>query len=125
MMSITTTAGIACAIAAIAFWPARSTDSQMLSERTSITASMRLLFGVAGAGLIVVAVGAWLNAAGHPTTDSTVGEATPALSISAAPNAMQPATISVWEIHNRAHLENLPVQEIDDQSLVFSKEGQR
>jgi hypothetical protein len=38
-----------------------------------------------------------------------------------APKArLVPAGISVWEIHNQAHLEFLPVQQIDDQSVVFT-----
>jgi hypothetical protein len=79
---------------------------------------MRALIGVAAAGLIAVAIGVWLNAASHSMADSTA-------SISPASNATLAPTISIWEIHNRAHLENLPVQEVDDQSLVFSGERRR
>jgi hypothetical protein len=86
---------------------------------------MRALTGVAAAGLIAVATGVWLNAASHSTTDSTVGKATLVPSISPASNATLPPTMSIWEIHNQAHLEDLPVQEADDQSLVFSREGHR
>jgi hypothetical protein len=92
--------------------------------------SMGTLIGVAAAGLIAVAIGVWLNAASRSTTDSTVGKATLApsispASISPASNATLVPTISIWEMHNQAHLENLPVQEVDDQSLVFSREGHR
>jgi hypothetical protein len=30
-----------------------------------------------------------------------------------------PAPISIWEMHNQAHLEFLPVQGIEDQTTVF------
>jgi len=29
--------------------------------------------------------------------------------------------ISIWEIHNQAHLEFLPVQQFEDLSLVFAE----
>jgi hypothetical protein len=29
--------------------------------------------------------------------------------------------ISIWEIHNQAHIEFLPVQQFEDQSLVFAE----
>ena len=86
---------------------------------------MRPLIGVAAAGIIAVAIGVWLNAASRSTTDSTVGKATLVSSISPASNATLAPTISIWEIHNQAHLENLPVQEVDGQSLVFSREASR
>jgi hypothetical protein len=35
--------------------------------------------------------------------------------------APAPATISIWEMHNLAHLENLPVQHFEDQSVVFAQ----
>ena len=31
-----------------------------------------------------------------------------------------PAGIFIWETHNQAHLEFLPVDQIEDQSVVFS-----
>jgi hypothetical protein len=85
---------------------------------------MRTLMGVAAAGLIAAAVGVWLNA-GRSPTDSTVGKATLVPSMSPASSTTPAPTISNWEIHNRAHLENLPVQEMDDQSLVFSRDEHR
>ena len=33
--------------------------------------------------------------------------------------AAPPAAISTWEMHNLAHLEFLPIQQFEDQSLVF------
>jgi hypothetical protein len=76
---------------------------------------MRALIGIA-AGLIAVAIGVWSNAASRSTTDSTVAKATLAPSIFAAWNATLGPTISIWEIHNQEHLENLSVQEVDDQA---------
>jgi hypothetical protein len=86
---------------------------------------MRALIGIVAAGFVAVAIGVWLNAASRSTTDSTVGKATLVPSITPASNVMLPPTLSIWEIHNQAHLENLPVQEADDQSLVFSRKGRR
>jgi len=83
--------------------------------------SMRTLIAVAAAGLIALAIGVWSNAASYSTTDPSVSKATvglPASLVSQVPT-LAPA-MSVWEIHNQAHLENLPVQEISDQSLVFT-----
>jgi hypothetical protein len=79
---------------------------------------MRALIGVAAAGLIAVAMGVWLNAASRSMPDITGA-------ISPVSNATLAPTISIWEMHNQAHLENLPVQEVDDQSLVFSTERRR
>ena len=65
------------------------------------------------AGVAGVAIGFGLNSA----TSQSATE----LSVS------KPTTIgiSIWEIHNLAHLEFLPVQQIDDESLVFSEEARR
>jgi hypothetical protein len=73
--------------------------------------------GVAAAGLIAAAIGVWLNAASHSATDSTVAKATLAPSLA--------TTINIMEMHNRAHLENLSLEEVDDQSLIFSREAPR
>jgi hypothetical protein len=70
---------------------------------------MRTVLGVA-AGLIAVAIGFWLQFA---TSQS-------ATEISVSKASMTMPAISLWDIHNQAHLESLPVQEIDDQSLVFA-----
>jgi len=62
------------------------------------------------AGLAAVAIGFGLSyATSRSTTEISVSKA-----------AMTPA-ISIWEIHNRAHLEFLPVQQFEDQSLVFAE----
>ena len=59
------------------------------------------------AGLAAVAIGFGLNSA-TSVTESSVAKAatTPGISIS--------------EIHNLAHVKFLPVQDIEDQSLVFT-----
>jgi hypothetical protein len=60
------------------------------------------------AGLAAVAIGFGLNSA----TSRSATE----ISVSNPP----PPAISMWEIHNLAHLEFIPVQHIEDQSLVFT-----
>lgn len=35
------------------------------------------------------------------------------------------ATASFFELHRNAHMENLPVQEFEDQTFVYSKTAQR
>jgi len=63
------------------------------------------------AGVAVVAIGFLLNfAATRPATEISVSKAT-----------MTTPAMSIWEIHNRAHLEFLPFQEFEDQSLVFAQ----
>src|SRR6266404_6504125 len=61
------------------------------------------------AGLAGVAIGFGLNSATSRST-TEISVSTPTTT----------PTISVWEIHNQAHLEFLPVQQIDDQSFVFT-----
>jgi hypothetical protein len=62
------------------------------------------------AGLAAVAIGFGLSyATSRSTTELSVSKA-----------ATTPA-ISIWEIHNLAHLEFLPVQQFEDQSLVFAE----
>jgi hypothetical protein len=62
------------------------------------------------AGLAGVAIGVGLNLA----TSQSATE----ISFIPTPKTSQ---ISIWEIHNQAHLEFLPIQQIDDQSLVFTE----
>ncbi len=82
---------------------------------------MRTLIAVSAAALIAAAIGVWSNAASRSTTDTSVSKGTLAPSISLVSDATKLAgAISVWEIHNQAHLENLPVQEVEDQSIVFT-----
>jgi hypothetical protein len=71
---------------------------------------MRALIAVAAAGLGVVAMGFWLNSVSNSATE-----------ISSVSKPTAPAAISIWEIHNQAHLEFLPIQQIEDQSVVFSE----
>jgi len=61
------------------------------------------------AGLAAVAIGVVLNSGtSKSVTESSVSKAA--------------ATgISIWEIHNLAHVEFLPVQQFEDQSLVFAE----
>jgi PIN domain nuclease of toxin-antitoxin system len=69
---------------------------------------MHTLVGIAAAGLAAVGLGFWLSPATESATDSV-----------AAPTTV--SQISIWEIHNQAHLEFLPVQQIEDQSLIFTE----
>jgi hypothetical protein len=71
---------------------------------------MRRLIGIAAAALGAVAIGFWLNSDSNSATE-----------ISSVSKPTAPATISLLEIHNQAHLEFLPIQQIEDQSLVFSE----
>ena len=61
------------------------------------------------AGLAAVAIGFGLNSATSKSETET--------SVS---NPRTTARISIWEIHNQAHVKFLPVQDLDDQSLVFA-----
>ena len=62
------------------------------------------------AGFTAVAIGFGLNSAtSKSATEISVSNSTPT-----------PA-ISIWEIHNQAHVEFLPVQQFEDQSLVFAE----
>jgi len=63
------------------------------------------------AGLAAVAIGVWLS---YPTSKSATEN-------SVLKATMTMPAISIWDIHNQAHLEFLPVQEIEDQSLVFAE----
>jgi hypothetical protein len=72
---------------------------------------MRTLITMAAAGLAVVAVGIWMVGVGSSATDT----------VAVSPKATSAATISVWELHNQAHLEFLSVQQIDDQSMIFNE----
>ena len=76
---------------------------------------MRKVIGVAAAGLLAVAIGFWLNfATSQSATEISVSKATTTM----------PA-ISIWDIHNQAHLEFLPIQQIEDQSGVFAGEARK
>jgi hypothetical protein len=70
---------------------------------------MRVLIGIAAAGITAAAIGVWLHSTSNSATE---------ISVVSKP---APAGISVWEIHNQAHLEFLPVEQIGDQSVVFSE----
>jgi PIN domain nuclease of toxin-antitoxin system len=71
---------------------------------------MHTLVGIAAAELAAVGLGFWLS----PATESATE-----ISSVAAPTTV--SQISIWEIHNQAHLEFLPVQQIEDQSLIFTE----
>jgi hypothetical protein len=71
---------------------------------------MRTLIGFAAAGLAAVSLGVWLKSAGQSATE-----------ISSVPAPTTTSQISIWDIHNQAHLEFLPVQHVDDQSVIFTQ----
>jgi len=61
------------------------------------------------AGLAAVAIGFGHSVTSRSTTEMSVSKATTTLAI------------SIWEMHNLAHVEFLPVQQFEDQSLVFAE----
>jgi hypothetical protein len=71
---------------------------------------MRAFIGIAATGIAVAAIGIWWHSTSNSATETSV-VSKPAL-----------AGISVWEIHNQAHLESLPAQQFEDQSLVFAEQ---
>ncbi len=71
---------------------------------------MRTLIGFAAAGLAAVSLGVWLKSASQSATE-----------ISSVPAPTTTSQVSIWDIHNQAHLEFLPFQRIEDQSLVFTE----
>ena len=77
---------------------------------------MRALMAVVAAGLVAVAIGIWSNTASR-STDTTIAKATLVPSMPSQPKAA--AGISIWEMHNQAHLKNLPITEVDDQTFIF------
>jgi hypothetical protein len=80
--------------------------------------------GVAAAGLIAVAIAFGMSLGSRSTTEVSVTKATlGGPSLSALSKAA--SGISIWEIHNQAHMENLPVQEVEDKTFVFTKEEPR
>jgi len=70
---------------------------------------MRSFIVVAAAGCAAVSIGVWLTIVANSPSRIASISSTPAL----------PAPISIWEMHNQAHLEFLPVQGIEDQTTVF------
>ncbi len=69
---------------------------------------MRTLTGVVvAAGLAAIGLGFWLSSATQSATE-----------ISSVPTPTTVSQISISEIRNQAHIEFLPVQQIEDQSLV-------
>jgi hypothetical protein len=71
---------------------------------------MRTLIGFAAAGLAAVSLGVWLKSASQSATE-----------ISSVPAPITTSQVSIWEIHNHAHVEFLPVQQLDDQSVIFTQ----
>jgi hypothetical protein len=71
---------------------------------------MRAFIAVAAVVVAAVSVGGWLTFANSPANHLA--------SVSSGP-VVSPA-ISIWEIHNKAHLEFLPVQDFEDQTMVFT-----
>jgi len=74
---------------------------------------MRTLIGFAAAGLAAVSLGVWLKSASQSATE-----------ISSVPALTTTSQVSIWDIHNQAHLEFLPVQQVDDQSVIFTQARQ-
>ena len=68
----------------------------------------RMVMGIAALGLALGFVIFWPSHNDHLTAAQ--------ITISEAP---APAAISIWEMHNLAHLEFLPIEQYKDQSLVF------
>ena len=58
---------------------------------------MRTLMGFAAAGLAAVSLGVWLKSASQSATE-----------ISSVPAPTTTTQVSIWDIHNQAHLEFLP-----------------
>jgi hypothetical protein len=72
---------------------------------------MRTLIGVVvAAGLAAIGLGFWLSSATQSATE-----------ISSVPTPTTVSQISISEIHNLAHLEFLPIQEVEDQTLIFTE----
>jgi len=72
---------------------------------------MRTLIGVVvAAGLAAIGLGFWLSSATQSATE-----------IISVPTPTTVSQISISEIHNLAHLEFLPIQEVEDQTLIFTE----
>lgn len=71
---------------------------------------MRTLIGFAAAGLAAVSLGVWLKSTSQSATE-----------ISSIPAPTTTSQVSIWEIHNQAHVEFLPIQQLDDQSVIFTQ----
>ena len=84
---------------------------------------MRALIAATAAVLVAVAIGVWSKSGSRPTTEISVSRATLGPSLSQPPKLAP--TISILEMHNQAHLENLPVQELDDKTFIFTAEAPR
>ena len=92
-------------------FPAASTFATVRNNVFAAHAAVALTAAaLMGAGVGAIAMGFWRNSASNSTTE---------MSSVARPKA--PASISILEIHNQAHLEFLPIQEIEDQSVIYSK----
>ena len=61
------------------------------------------------AALAAVSIGVWLNSSNESMTGSSVAKAT-----------TTPA-LTIWEIHNLAHIKFLPDEQFEDQSFVFTE----
>jgi len=68
---------------------------------------MRTLIGVV---LAAIGLGFWLSSASQSASE-----------ISSVPTPTAVSQISILEIHNLAHLEFLPIQQIEDQTLAFTE----
>jgi hypothetical protein len=80
---------------------------------------VRTLIAIAAVALMAEAILIWSVSGRH---SDTVEKATLLPSI---PPVSKEAGLSFLEIHNQAHLDNLPVQEVDDKTLVFTASSPR
>jgi hypothetical protein len=71
---------------------------------------VRALIRVAAAGLAGAGLALCVSSANQSATETSSG-----------PKPATALQISIWEIHNQAHLEFLPIERIDDQKLIFNE----
>src|SRR5262245_6665805 len=89
----------------------RKSLSNSFPARWRRVSKMRTLIGVVvAAGLAAIGLGFWLSSATQSATE-----------VSSVPTPTTVSQISISEIHNLAHLEFLPIQQIEDQSLIFTE----
>jgi len=92
-------------------FPAASTTGTARNEAFVAHTTVALtIAALVTAGFGAVAMGFWRNSDSNSITE-----------MSSVARPTTPATISILEIHNQAHLEFLPIQEIEDQSVIYSK----
>jgi len=83
---------------------------------------MRTRIAIAAVMLTGVVVIIWSLFGNHSTTGTAVAKATLVPSVPAVSSA---TALSIFEIRNQAHLENLPVQEVDNKTFAFTAAAPR